>query len=53
LINYALNRHIRELCAQEATLSLGRIGSQSINLAPMIFEGKGIDGIKKINGRKR
>lgn len=33
--------------------TLGAIDSQSIKIAPLIKEGKGIDGNKKINGRKR
>ena len=52
-INLLLNMHIREQSGREATPSLGCVDSQSIKVAPMIFEDKGIDGNKKINGRKR
>ena len=53
LINFSLNSYIRESCGREPTPSLGCVDSQSIKIAPMIFEDKGIDGNKKINGRKR
>ena len=33
--------------------SLGLVDSQSIKLAPMIFEERGADAFKKVNGRKR
>jgi putative transposase len=33
--------------------SLGAIDSQSVKIAPLISEDKGIDGNKKVNGRKR
>ena len=38
---------------REPTPSLGFVDSQSVKLSPMIFEYRGIDGNKKINGRKR
>ena len=53
LINFLLNSHIRKQSGREATPSLGCVDSQSVKLAPMIFEDKGIDGNKKINARKR
>ena len=53
LINFSLNSHIRYACGRETTLSLGCVDSQSIKIAPMISEENGIDGNKKINGRKR
>jgi len=34
-------------------LSVGAIDSQSVKVAPLIHEDKGIDGNKQINGRKR
>ena len=37
----------------EAAPNLGAIDSQSIKVVPLINEDKGIDGNKKINGRKR
>jgi putative transposase len=52
-LNMSLNSLIRMQSGKEATPSLGCVDSQSIKLAPMIFEDKGIDGNKKINGRKR
>ncbi len=52
-INLALNRLERQLLEREADPSLGLVDSQSVKLAPMIFEQRGIDGNKKINGRKR
>ncbi|HEY4788574.1 MAG TPA: IS5 family transposase [Bacteroidales bacterium] len=52
-LNFLLNSHIRKQTDREVTPSLGCIDSQSVKIAPMIFEDKGIDGNKKINGRKR
>lgn len=52
-INMALNSHIRLQAEKEATPSLCCADSQSIKIAPMIYEDKGVDGNKKINGRKR
>jgi putative transposase len=37
----------------EAEPNLGAIDSQSVKVVPLISEDKGIDGNKKINGRKR
>lgn len=51
--NRELNRHEREQMGREAEPSLGISDSQSIKLLPMIFESRGIDGNKFINGRKR
>lgn len=53
IINFTLNGHIRKLEGRQATPSLGCVDSQSIKLAPVIFEDQGIDGNKKVNGRKR
>jgi hypothetical protein len=52
-LNSLLNSHIRQQSGRESTPGLGCVDSQSIKIAPMIFEDKGIDGNKKINGRKR
>jgi len=38
---------------REASPSLGLVDSQSIKLSPMIGHERGIDGNKKVNGRKR
>ncbi len=52
-INIALNMLERTQGKREATPSLVLVDSQSIKLAPMICEFRGIDGNKRINGRKR
>ncbi|MDP4209190.1 MAG: transposase [Bacteroidota bacterium] len=52
-LTFSLNGHLRKQSNREETPSLGCLDSQSIKLAPMIYEDKGIDGNKKINGRKR
>ncbi|MES2389254.1 MAG: IS5 family transposase [Bacteroidota bacterium] len=52
-INAMLNCHVRELAGRESTPSLCCVDSQSVKAAPMINEEKGLDGNKKINGRKR
>jgi hypothetical protein len=52
-INLALNQLERRKHKRKATPSLALADSQSIKLAPMIFEYRGIDGNKKVNGRKR
>ena len=52
-INNALNELERMVLGREPCPSLGIIDSQSVKLAPMIYEHRGIDGNKKINGRKR
>jgi transposase len=52
-INAALNEIERQRQEKDATPSLVCIDSQSVKLAPMIFEERGLDGNKKINGRKR
>lgn len=38
---------------RKATPSLGLADSQSIKLAPRLIEQRGVDGNKKVNGRKR
>jgi len=52
-INIAMNSIERVQQERNPTPSLGLVDSQSIKLAPMIFEDRGIDGNKKVNGRKR
>jgi transposase len=52
-INLALNEMERLDLEKQRYPSLGIIDSQSVKLAPMIYEYRGIDGNKKINGRKR
>lgn len=52
-INAALNQLERLQNKRESTPSLGLADSQSIKLAPMIYEQRGVDGNKKVNGRKR
>ena len=52
-INTALNKQERINQGKAATPSMVCIDSQSIKTAPFINEDKGIDGNKKINGRKR
>ena len=48
-----LNKRERLRAEKEAGPSLVSIDSQSIKIAPLIKEDKGIDGGKKVNGRKR
>ncbi len=52
-INLALNEYERDKLDRQSSPSLGIVDSQSVKLAPMIYEFRGIDGNKKINGRKR
>lgn len=52
-INAALNQLESLQNHREPLPSLGLADSQSIKLAPMIFEHRGFDGNKKVNGRKR
>jgi transposase len=53
LINDKLNQLDRQQEGREALPSLMCIDSQSVKLTPMIFEHRGIDANKKVNGRKR
>lgn len=48
-----LNMTERIQLEREASPSLLIVDSQSVKLSPMIFENRGIDGNKKVNGRKR
>ena len=52
-INLSLNQLERGLLDRNPLPSLALVDSQSIKLAPMIFEHRGVDGNKKVNGRKR
>jgi putative transposase len=52
-MNAYLNEIERERQGREATPSLACVDSQSVKLSPMIFEDRGTDGGKKVNGRKR
>ena len=52
-MNIALNSIERLQLNREPCPSLGLVDSQSVKLAPMIYEHRGIDGHKRINGRKR
>lgn len=52
-INQFLNEMDREKSGSKALPSLLNADSQSVKLTPMIFEDRGIDGNKKVNGRKR
>ena len=52
-INNTLNQLERLQKEREALPSLGLVDSQSIKLIPTFFECRGVDGNKKVNGRKR
>lgn len=52
-INYALNCLERKRMGKKSTPAMFCIDSQSIKTAPFVKEEKGIDGNKKVNGRKR
>lgn len=52
-MNDTLNMNDRVCEGREATPSLLCVDSQSVRLSPMIFEDRGIDNNKKVNGRKR
>lgn len=53
LMCQSLNMVERIQLDREPTPSLGFVDSQSVKLSPMIFECRGVDGNKKVNGRKR
>lgn len=53
LLNNKLNQLERKRQGKKSTPSLTCIDSQSIKAAPFIHQEKGLDGNKKINGRKR
>jgi len=52
-INAALNKSERSKQGKKETPSLVCIDSQSIKAAPFISQDKGLDGNKRVNGRKR
>ena len=52
-VNIVLNILERIQSGRQPSPSLGVVDSQSVKLAPMIFEHRGTDGHKKVNGRKR
>jgi transposase len=52
-INIALNQLDRKRVNKEAYPSVLCIDSQSVKLAPMIWEDRGMDANKRVNGRKR
>lgn len=52
-LNTHLNMLLREQEGREATPSAVSIDSQSVKKAPFVSEDTGIDGNKKVNGRKR
>lgn len=52
-INAALNQLDRQLASREPLPSVTSIDTQSVKLAPMIGEWRGLDAHKKVNGRKR
>ena len=52
-MNDQLNMLDRVNSEKSATPSLMCIDSQSVKLSPMIYEDRGIDSNKKVNGRKR
>lgn len=52
-INTALNKLERQRQGKQPTPSLVCIDSQSIKAAPFISQDRGLDGNKRVNGRKR
>jgi len=52
-LNFTLNQKERKRQGKEATPSMFSIDSQSVKGTPFTCEDKGIDGNKKVNGRKR
>lgn len=52
-LNFSLNTRERERQGKEGSPSLLSIDSQSVKVAPFVSEETGVDGNKKINGRKR
>jgi putative transposase len=52
-VNQSLVELERQRQQKEAQPTANTIDSQSVKIAPMISEDKGIDGNKKVNGRKR
>jgi putative transposase len=52
-LNWDLNRLERKRAGKEESPSMASIDSQSVKVAPFVNEDTGVDGNKKINGRKR
>ena len=52
-LNWALNKMERNRQRKEETPSLFCIDTQSVKTAPFVSHCKGVDGNKKVNGRKR
>ncbi len=52
-LNVALNRKERKRQGKEETPSMLSIDSQSVKAGPFVSRDKGIDGNKRVNGRKR
>ncbi|WP_232540995.1 transposase [Spirosoma endbachense] len=52
-MNVALNQMDRQRVGKEASPSVVCIDSQSVKLSPMIWEERGLDANKRVNGRKR
>ncbi|ARS38150.1 IS5 family transposase [Pontibacter actiniarum] len=52
-LNFRLNIGERERQGKKASPSLMSIDSQSVKVAPFVGEETGVDGNKKVNGRKR
>jgi transposase len=52
-INQALNQLVRIQAGRASLPSLICVDSQSVKLAPFIYEWRGLDANKKVNGRKR
>ena len=52
-MNDQRNKMDRIQCDRFATPSLMCVDSQSVKLSPLIYEDRGIDNNKKVNGRKR
>lgn len=52
-LNAGMNRLARKEVGKQETPSMLSIDTQSVKAAPFINQDKGIDGNKKINGRKR
>ena len=53
LIMSELSAMERAECDRESTPSLVAVDSQSVKASPCVSEDRGIDGGKKVNGRKR
>lgn len=52
-INIALNKLDRKNNGRDENPAIFSVDSQSVKLSPMIYENRGIDANKKVNGRKR